>query len=177
VRVWYGWGMRRRPFAVIAVLVSVYCYLLVRELGHLISAAVLGMPTDLVVQYLVVPTWQAGPEVFSMSARGRAFFIVASPVLTLLAGYAALGLISRWGARLRGAFTRLVPAVLCYAMLILDPIYYSIIPILRLGGEPAAVARLLGIPRLAVVIPAAVLLIVNVILLRRSLGAFLREGR
>lgn len=169
--------MRRRPFAVIGVLVSIYGYLLVRELGHLISASILGMPTNLVVHYLVLPTWQAGPEAFSMPDRSQAFFIFAGPALTLLVGYAALVLIGRWGTRLRGAFLRLLPAVLCYAMLILDPIYYSIIPIVRLGGEPATVAYLLGVPRAAVAVPAAILLVVNVVLLRRKLGAFLREYR
>lgn len=158
-----------------AVLISIYLYLLVRALGHLISASILDLPTHLVVRHLVLPTWQAGQEVFSMPDRSQAFLIVAGPALTLVVGYAVLVSVGRWGARLRGALPRLLPAVLCYVMLILDPIYYSIIPIVRLGGEPATVAHLLAIPRAAVVAPAAILLIVNVMLLRRSLRNLLRE--
>jgi hypothetical protein len=170
-------GMWRRPVGVIGVAVSIYGYLLIRELGHLISAAVVGMPTVLVVLYRILPTWQAGPEALSLPRASQAFFIVGGPVLTLLAGYLTLVLIARWGTRLRGAFPGLLLAVLCYAMLMLDPIYYSIIPMLSLGGEPAAVASLLDVPRAALAVPAAGLLVVNVVLLRRKIGGLLRATR
>ena len=57
----------------------------------------------------------------------------------------------------------------------IDPIYYSVIPIAGMGGEPERVAVLLGAPIVAIEVIALVLLVVNLLLVRKTLMSFLKE--
>lgn len=167
--------MHRRPSTVIVVLVSLYIYLVVRELGHLLAASLLDLPARLVVQYRLLPTWVTDPGATPIPEHSRAIFLLSGPGVAIAIGYVLLALISRWN-RLLGPVVGLLAGVLCYAMLIFDPIYYTVIPVIGLGGEPAAVARLLGIPMLGIIIPAGVLLVIDVILITRVLAPRLRRS-
>jgi hypothetical protein len=169
-----GVGMHRRPLIAVVVPVSLYTYFMVRELGHLMAASVLKLSTRLVLRYRVLPAWVSDPGVTRIPEHRQALFIIWGPALALTAGYVLLALISPRN-RVLGPVKGLLPAILCYAMLIFDPLYYTVIPVAGLGGEPAAVARLFGIPVLGIIIPAGALLIINVILVRRVLAPLLRR--
>jgi hypothetical protein len=168
--------MLRRPFTPIAVLISLYIHLVVRELGHVAAALALDLPTKFIVQYRVLPAWQIDQGMIGIPERSQALFIIAGPAAALTLGYVLLGLIARRDRRPNHPLV-LLPAVLCYAMLILDPLYYSIIPLLRLGGEPAAVERLLSAPSWVIVIPAVAFLSINLILAGRVLAPVLRRSQ
>jgi hypothetical protein len=66
-------------------------------------------------------------------------------------------------------------AITSYVALILDPIYYAVIPLLRLGGEPETLAWVLDVPRISVVLPAMALLGLNVFLIRRNLVPLIKD--
>jgi hypothetical protein len=168
--------MRRNPLAILSVVGAIYLYYLLRGLGRALAAASMGLPTNRVMLYKVLPTFDVFSNAWEMSPSTIAVLLLAGPACALLAGYLLMALIDRLGESLpRPALLFL--CITSYAGLMLDPIYYALIPLLRLGGEPDILTRALDIPRAWVVLPAMVILGLNVLLTRRRLVPLIRNGR
>jgi hypothetical protein len=166
--------MRHNPIAVIAIPISIYCYALTREIGHWISAAVLGLPVSGFLRVHLLPSFNvnhAGPGISRMASI---LFTISGPGLALLAGYILLGVILKSRVRMR-SLPGFLLAFTCYLCLILDPVYYTVIPCARLGGEPEVLARS-GISPAATVVVALGLLIINLVLVRTRMVPRLKEG-
>jgi hypothetical protein len=165
--------MQRNPLAFISVLAAFYIYFFVRGLGRGLAATAMGMVVRPVMRYRVLPGFDVLPGASDIAPRRLAVLILASPVLALLVGYTLLGVMSVRGSRF-SYNVRLFICVGSYLGLILDPIYYAVIPLLRLGGEPEMLAQALDAPALAIAFPAMALLGLNVLLARKRLVPILK---
>ncbi|MFZ1946107.1 MAG: hypothetical protein WAW06_01005 [bacterium] len=166
--------MRRHPLALFSFVGALAIYFLVREAGHLAACLVQRMPVSVILRYGFLPSVQAQPEAAEASTRAAAAVILAGPAATLAAGYVLLyGIVRRWPE----AFPRLriLWAVTCYVGLMLDPIYYAVIPLMSLGGEPGTLTALTGVGFLRIEIAGFALLVANTLLARRIIAPFLRE--
>jgi hypothetical protein len=168
--------MRRNPSWLLLTIVAVLIYLEIRELGRLAAGLILGLPTRLIIRYRIMPAVEIDLARVEATDGMPAFVVASGPVLALIAGYLLLILMKRRGRPLRSLIGFAV-GLLCYASLILDPIYYSIIPLARLGGEPELLARSSGIPILGIAVGAFGLLTLNVLLLRWQLLPLIRGPR
>lgn len=168
--------MRRHPLAIISVLGAVYVFYLLRGLGRALAASIMGVPINRGVLYGVLPTFDVFSGAWERAPRELAVLILAGPGLALAAGYALLAIVSSPERRLP-AHLLLFLTITSYACLILDPIYYAVIPLLRLGGEPETLAWVLDVSRLGVALPAMALLGFNVFLTKRVLVPLMKGPR
>jgi hypothetical protein len=168
-------AVRKHPVVVIAVLVGVLGYAMLRELGHAVALAVLRVPAATTLRYGFLPTVGISPDAAGASRSSIGWVTLAGPLAALAAGYILLAAIARWKPGLP-SFARVTVAVVCYLGLVIDPIYYAAIPLFNLGGEPELAASLLGLPLSRVETSALVLLVLNVILARQWIVPWLRCG-
>jgi hypothetical protein len=166
--------LRRNPLGILSALAAFYIYLLLRGLGRGLVAIVVGLPVRRIMIYKVLPTFDALSNTGRIAPGVLATFIIAGPLCALLAGYLLLALISLRGEHLPPRL-RLLLCFTCYLSLTLDPIYYAVISLLRLGGEPDKLAQITGAPSLAVTLPAMALLGLNVMLTRSRLIPVIRN--
>jgi hypothetical protein len=165
--------MRQNPMAAISALGSLVIYLIIRETGHLISGLVLGIPTTLVLRYGILPGVDVSQLAGSLAKRQEGSIIISGPILALLVGYGLLILFAR-RRRASKPVLQLFLGILCYLSLILDPIYYAIIPLANLGDEPERVAMLLEVSIRTIQLCALSLLLINMLLIRRKVVPFLK---
>jgi len=165
--------MIRHPLTIVSVLGAVYVYYALRGLGRALAAVIMGLPAKQGMLFKVLPTFDVFSNAWETAPRALGTLILAGPALALLAGYLLLLIVHYCGRRLP-PHLQIFLCVTSYAGLILDPIYYALIPLLRLGGEPETLARVFDVPRVAVALPAMVLLGLNVFLIRRRLVPLMR---
>jgi hypothetical protein len=168
--------VRKHPIVVIAGLVGLLAYAMLRELGHLLALLALRLPAGTTLRYGFLPAVDISPDASRVTPDSMGWVTAAGPIAALAAGYVLLIAIARWkpGAPL---FVRVAAAIACYLGLVLDPIYYAAIPFFNLGGEPELVAGLLRVPLARLQISALILLTLNIILARRWLVPLLRQGQ
>jgi hypothetical protein len=167
--------MRKHPIIVVAVLVGLLAYAMLRELGHLAALWALKLPAATTLRYRFLPAVDISPDA-SATPSSAGWVIAAGPIAAIAAGYVLLAAITRWKPG-TPSFVRVAAAATCYLGLMLDPIYYAAIPFFSLGGEPELVAKLLGVPLVRLQISALILLVLNVILARRWVVPLLRPGQ
>jgi hypothetical protein len=160
--------MRRSPLAIVSVLAAVYVFYVLRGLGRALAAVIMGLPVTSVMIYKVLPGFDVFSNAWEIGRSRIATLILAGPACALLAGYILLMLIGSRGKRLPPLF-RLFLCMTSYISLILDPIYYAVIPLLRLGGEPETLAWILDVSPIWLALPAMVVLGLNVMLTRKGL--------
>lgn len=168
--------MRKHPLVPLIVLVAVLAYLMIREIGHLLSLSAMGLAVRSFLQYGFLPAFEAAPSTPILSPESQALVTLSGPVLVLIVGYLLLWLMNRYH-RLAVSGPGLIVGFLCYLALIIDPVYYSILPLLKLGGEPETLAGLLEIPLTPITVTAFGLLVLNALLLRKSLVPLMRRAR
>jgi hypothetical protein len=167
--------MRRNPVGLLSVLGAFYTYLLLRQLGRATAAFMMDARLHLVMNYKVFPRFDMSFNAGALTPARFAVLILAGPGLALAVGYLLLALgTSRTRRPPRGL--RLLTCLTSYLCLVLDPIYFAVIPLLHLGGEPETLMGVLGIPPLAMAAPAMALLGLNVILVRSRLVPAIRTG-
>jgi len=166
--------MRRHPLTIVSVIGAVYLFYILRGLGRALAALILGIPLNQRMLYKVLPTFDVFSDAWQRAPLELAALILAGPALALLTGYMLLVLACSLGRRLPTPLL-LFLAITSYVALILDPIYYAVIPLLRLGGEPETLAWVLDVPRISVVLPAMALLGLNVFLIRRNLVPLIKD--
>jgi hypothetical protein len=168
--------MRRDPLAIVSVVGAFYIFYALRGLGRALAAAILGQPVDLVMLYKVLPTFDVFSGAWEMATPRLVTLILAGPACVLAVGYLLMVIVSRKGARLPSQLVFFL-CVTSYAGLMLDPIYYAVIPLLRLGGEPETLAWVLDVSRFWVALPAMVLLGINVVLTKAKLVPLIKTNR
>lgn len=147
-----------------------YAYVFIRELGHLVAKSMLGLPLNLKFLYGIIPSTDVtglGTPPLTM-----AFLIASGPISALIAGYAIVAVL-RW--RMPASVLGTALGMLGYLCLVLDPIYFAIIPILHLGGEPEALIFGGGIPQRILILLALGVLVLNLIILRLKLIPILKR--
>ena len=112
---------------VLAVIVSAYAYFLIREAGHLVAMLLAGVRVELLTRYGVVPVLEISRESQVVSNSTEGLIIIAGPAMALLIGYLLFLFINRHRGLVLSRFGP-VPVFVCYLTLMLDPIYYSVIP-------------------------------------------------
>jgi hypothetical protein len=167
--------MRRNPLAIASVLGAFYAFYVLRGLGRALAAIIMGLPVTRVMIYRVLPGFDVFSDAWEMAPSRLATLILAGPACALLAGYLLLVLIGSRGKRLPSQLL-LFLCMTSYVSLILDPIYYAVIPLLRLGGEPETLAWVLDVSRIWVALPAMAVLGLNVMLTRRRLVPLIKDG-
>jgi hypothetical protein len=167
--------MRRKPLALLSILGAGYAYLLIRQMGKVLAATALGMPVDPGMIYGFLPDFQVSYP-GDAPTYGHAILMLAGPGLALLTGYFFLWVVWHHRERIPSGL-RLLTGLISYLGLILDPAYYALIPLLRLGGEPEILARATGVSPIAIVLPAMVVLGLNVMLAKRHLIPAIRGYR
>jgi hypothetical protein len=167
--------MRRNPLAIVAVLGAIYTFYVVRGLGRALAASVMGVPVRRVMIYKILPTFDVFSDAWDMAPSRLAALILAGPASGLLIGYLLL-LILGYEGKHTPARILFFLCVTSYAGLILDPIYYAVIPLLALGGEPETLAWVLDVSRMWVVLPAMALLGLNVLLARSRLLPLMKRS-
>jgi len=165
--------VRTHPLIVVIIVASLAIYALVRELGHVLACVIMGMPFDWIMIYGFLPSVRTPAEAALLSGRSLAVILLSGPAAELIVGYVLLYAIAKRPPRF--ASLRLLGATTCYACLIFDPVYYSVVPLFRLGGEPESLAALTGVTMSRIGIPALILLVLNVILARRVLTPVVRR--
>lgn len=167
--------MRRNPLALLLVPASFYVYLLIRGLGRALAAALMGLPVDHIMFYKILPAFDVFSQSGEIAPAKIAILILGGPVCALLAGYILLVLLVPWRERLPSGLG-LFLCFTCYLSLILDPIYFALIPLLPLGGEPEMLARITSVSPIAIALPAMGLLGLNVILTRNRLVLLIKRS-
>jgi hypothetical protein len=160
--------LRRNPLTVIAILAGFYAYFLTREAGRLVAGLALGLEVLPAAKHGVFLGFEVHPGVVQLTPKEIALLILSGPGMALTGGYALLALLIRWGNTIHPSL-RLLLGLTCYLALVLDPIYYAVIPLFRLGGEPETLARLLSISKLLIVGIAMVILIFNTYLVQKRI--------
>lgn len=160
--------MRRSPLALLSALGAVYLYLIIRQLGRLLGAIALGVPVRNLVLYKILPAFDIAPGAQDLAPAAFAAVLLMAPLLALVVGYVLLLVGRRTLARLPSGL-RFPLCLVSYLCLIIDPAYYGVVPLFRLGGEPELVARVLGVSQTWIALPAMAILGLNVILARRIL--------
>ena len=168
--------MRGHPLVPVSVGVAVIAYLVIREVGHLVSLSAMGLAVRSFLQYGFLPAFGAASSNPILSPVSQALVILAGPVLVLVVGYILLWIMKRHH-RLAGSGLGLSVCFICYLALIIDPVYYSIGPLLKLGGEPEMLAGLLEISPIPITVTALGLLVLNALLLRKRLVPLMRKAR
>jgi hypothetical protein len=167
--------MRKHPIIVLAVLVGLFAYAMLREAGHLAALWALKLPAATTLRYGFLPAVDISPGP-GAAPSSVGWVIAAGPIAAIAAGYVLVAVLTKWKAGMP-SFVRVAAATACYLGLVLDPIYYAAIPLFNLGGEPEMVARLLGVPLVRLEISALILLVLNLILARRWVVPLLRSGQ
>ena len=160
--------MRRNPLAIISVLVAFYTFYVLRGLGRALAAVIMGLPVGRVMIYKVLPSFDVFSNAWELEPSRLVTLILAGPACALLAGYLLLALIASREKRLPPRL-RLFLCMTSYISLILDPIYYAAIPLLRLGGEPETLAWILDVSPIWLALPAMAVLGLNVFLTKGRL--------
>ncbi len=160
--------MRRNPLTILSILGAIYVFYVLRGLGRALAAIIMGLPAKPVIIYKVLPGFDVFSNAWEMAPPRLAALILAGPACALLAGYLLLVLISYQGNRIPSKVLHFL-CMASYVSLVLDPIYYAVIPLLRLGGEPETLAWVLDVSRIWVALPAMAMLGFNVILARERL--------
>ena len=160
--------MRRNPLAIVSVLAAFYVFYVLRGLGRALVAVIMGLPVTSVMIYKVLPGFDVFSNAWEMRPSRLATLILAGPACALLAGYILLVLIGYREKRLPPNL-RLFLCMTSYISLILDPIYYAAIPLLRLGGEPETLAWILDVSPIWLALPAMAVLGLNVFLTKGRL--------
>jgi hypothetical protein len=155
-------------------MISAYVYFLVREAGHLAAILLAGVPAEFMIRYRVIPAIEISPESQGIGNSTEGFIMMSGPVMALLAGYLLFVLINRYGRLVQSALGPIL-GFTCYLTLMLDPIYYSVIPLAGLGGEPERLAYLLDISTGGIAGGAFALLVLNIILIRLRLVPLIRR--
>jgi hypothetical protein len=168
--------VRRHPLVPLGMLVAVVAYLMIREAGHLVSLSTMGLAVRSFLQYGILPAFEASPSNPILSPESQALVSLSGPVLALIVGYLLLWLMTKH-KRLAGSGPGLIVGFICYLTLIIDPVYYSIVSLLKLGGEPEKIAGLLQIPITPITVTAFGLLVLNTLLLRKWLVPLMRGAR
>jgi hypothetical protein len=168
--------MRRNPLTLPALLGAFYIYLLARSMGRGLGALLAGLRYHRILTYYVLPGFYVLPLNPTAPPHELGFVLLAGPLTALATGYLILVLVARTIRSLPFGL-RLLLCFVSYLGLVLDPVYYAIIPLLRLGGEPELSARLTGASTLTIALPAMAILGLNVMLARRYLVPALKEQR
>ncbi len=168
--------MRRNPLAIVSVLVAFYVFYGLRGLGRALAAVIMGLPVSRVMIYKVLPGFDVFSNAWDIAPSRLTTLILAGPACALLAGYLLLVLIGSRGKRLPPPL-RLFLCLTSYISLILDPIYYAVIPLLRLGGEPETLAWILDVSPIWLALPAMAVLGLNVMLTRKKLVPLIKGTR
>jgi hypothetical protein len=166
--------MRRNLLAPVSVLAAFYAFYILRGGGRALVAAMMGIPITRVMVHRVLPAFDVFSNAWEMAPSRLAILILAGPAATLLVGYLLVLVIGPKVERLPSPLL-LFLCVCSYAGLILDPTYYAVIPLLRLGGEPETLAWVLGVSRFWIAFPAMAVLGLNVMLARTRLVPFMRR--
>jgi hypothetical protein len=163
-------ALRRHPLTPLAVVAALVAYLLLRDVGHVVACIVLGVRFSPVLKYGFFPS----VEILSAgaSARSLAAVILGGPAATLTTGYLLLNVISRAPATPSGL--GVLKGALCYLALVLDPLYFTVISLLNLGGEPEILTILTGFPATRMAILGLAVLALNLVLARRTVMPYLR---
>ena len=157
----------------IAILGGLYAYFLTREAGRLVVGFGLGLEVSPAARHGVFLGFEVHTGVVQLTPREIALLILSGPGMALAGGYALLALLIRWGNMIHPSL-RLLLGLMCYLDLVLDPIYYAVIPLFRLGGEPETLAYLLSISRPTIVGIAMVILIFNTYLVHKKIVPLIR---
>lgn len=148
-----------------ALLIAFYLYLLVRELGHLVSRLALGLSAQVTFAYGLIPSVDISLSTAELSRSELTMLVLSGPFATLIVGYLILSSI-RWRKTLPYSILGLILGLVCYLCLVLDPIYFATVTITRLGGEPEMLTRWTGISDLSLTVAAVAILVVNLFALR-----------
>ena len=165
--------MRSHPLIVVIAAASLAIYAVLRELGHLLACLLLGIPFEAMLRYGFLPAIRTPAEAALLSGRSLAIILISGPIVALLAGYILLYILAKRPGH--SPALRLFGALTCYACLIFDPVYYSAIPLFNLGGEPETLASLTGVAISRIEISALILLVLNLLLARKTLTPLLRK--
>jgi hypothetical protein len=163
----------RTLLSIVLVLAAIYVYSLIREAARLAACALLGIQTTLLPRARGLLGLQVRVDWSHIPRSHTGIVILAGPVVVLGVGYIMLVAIRKRGALMPDPL-RIFSCVLCYLALMLDPIYYAVIPLVGLGGEPSAVAVAWGAPVVVVQIAALAILVINTVFVRKDVVPLLR---
>jgi hypothetical protein len=167
-------ALKSKILAVLMVPVAVLAYAIIREAGHTAACLVLGIPFSGFLRYGFLPAVHIPAEAALLSTGSLAAITLSGPAAALVAGYLLLYALWRRGSKAPASLA-LLAGLACYACLILDPVYYSVIPLFNVGGEPETLALATGVAMSRIQIPALVLLVLNAILTRRVVIPLVRK--
>lgn len=167
-------GLRTKALAILMIPVAVLVYAIIRETGHVVACLLLGVPFSGFLRYGFLPAVHIPAEAALLSNKSLAVLTLSGPTAALIAGYLLLYAISRRRPKALPNLL-LLAGLVCYACVILDPIYYSAIPLFDLGGEPETFALAVGVAMSRIQIPALVLLVLNAVLTRQILMPLLKR--
>jgi hypothetical protein len=168
--------MRRRPLILLYLIAAGYIYLLIRQVGRGLGGAIAGIAVKPVMMHGILPGFAAAAQA-GQAAPGRlAALMLAGPILALLVGYVLLWAVARGAGRAPAGLGVLLCAI-SYLALVLDPLYYAVIPLLRMGGEPETLAMITGVSPRMIAIPAMAVLGLNVMLVRKYLVPSIKAGQ
>jgi len=165
----------RNPLIVILVLAALILYSFVRESARLAMCGILGLEFTVSARARGLLGIAALIKHHGSANRDIAIAIASGPLGALIAGYLALLLLRKRGEALP-APARVFLCIFCYLALILDPIYYAVIPLARLGGEPSALASSSGLAMQAIQFVALGLLVINTLLIRKYVMPILKSA-
>jgi hypothetical protein len=168
--------MRSRPLVLLYLLAAGYLYLLVRQVGRGLGAVAAGIPFEPVLMHGILPGFAVYSQAGQTSPGRMAAVLLTGPAFALLVGYLLLWAVAR-GAGRAPARLGIFLCAISYLALMLDPLYYAVIPLLRMGGEPETLARITGLSSRAIAIPAMAVLGLNVMLARKYLVPSIRAGQ
>jgi hypothetical protein len=168
--------MRSHPLVLLSIPAAGYVYLLIRQVGRGLGAAAFSIPIEPVMMSKILPGFDVYSHAAGIGPGRLAGLILMGPALTLLVGYVLLWVLGRGPRRGPGGL-RLFGCTISYLGLILDPVYYAVIPLLRLGGEPETLAHIIGVSPIVVALPAMAVLGLNVMLTGRLLVPAIKADR
>jgi hypothetical protein len=167
--------MRRNPLTLLYLLVALYAYWVVRQMGRGLGAWALEVPFEHLMLYRILPAVDVFSRAQGVAPARLAVTILMGPALAIVVGYVLLAVLAR-GTRRRTRGPWLIVCLISYLGLVLDPVHYAVVPLLRLGGEPEAVARLIGVTPVAITLPAMAVLGLDIMLARRRLVPLIKGG-
>ncbi len=160
----------RSRYGIASLALAFYAYMFIRELGHISTKLIFRLSIDLRFIYGIVPSVDVtgcASEPFVV-----ALLIASGPVAALAVGY-ILVTILRW--RMPPSLFGSALGMLSYFCLVLDPIYFAVIPVLHLGGEPDALILTGRISQRGLIAIALGVLTLNLVILRLKLIPILKE--
>lgn len=152
---------------------AVLVYAALREAGHVAACLALGIPFSGFLKFGFMPAVHIPAEAALLTNTSLAVVTLSGPAAALIAGYALLCVMSRRPPKASPLL--LLQGITCYACVILDPIYYSAIPLFNLGGEPETLALATGVAMSRIQAAALALLVLNAILTRRIVMPLLKQ--